>query len=245
MVEWNFSKTWVCFLLLAGGLVSSIAGCVDANVDVPDYYKDRDRRAYKKDRDDHWKDRDRDHRRDDRYDDRDRDRDHRKDRDRDDRYRGKLDKDEAYDIAKEFVESRGMEADHFKIRDKKIYGAYWILFEHKRDKHKNRHRRYDFLAVRVARGNRGKRHVTLYMDGDERNFGRRMDKDKVKKKEAYRFAERMAERHGASLRNYEIKDKEIDDNYWILFEDKAPRGRSWKNHFTVRVSKRGIATFYR
>ncbi len=229
MVKCIFSGTLVCFVLLAAGLAFSAVGCVDANVDIPDYYRDEDRHTY---RDDDWKDRDHD-------------RDRREDKHQKKPNRRKLKKSEAYDIAKELVESEDMEADHFKIKDKKIDGVYWILFEHKRDKHKHRRRRRDHFAVRVARGRRGKTHVALYMDGQERDFRRRMDDDKVKKKEAYRFAERMAERQGARLGNYEIKDKKIDDNYWILFEHEDPRDGSWKNHFAVRVSKRGIATFYR
>jgi len=230
MAERIFSRTWVCFVLLAAGLAFPMVGCVDAKVDIPDYYRDEDQYARQ---DDHREDRDRDH-----Y----------EDRDRKKRRERKLGKSEAYNIAKELVESRGMEADHFKIKDKKIDGVYWILFERERKKYRHREqgRRQKHLAVRVTRGRKGKTHVTLYMDGEQRDFGRRMDDDKVDKKEAYRFAKRMAEKRGASLRNYEIKDKKIDGNYWILFEcEDRGRTRSWKDHFAVRVSKRGIATFYK
>jgi len=172
MAERIFSRTWVCFVLLAAGLAFPMVGCVDAKVDIPDYYRDEDQYARQ---DDHREDRDRDH-----Y----------EDRDRKKRRERKLGKSEAYNIAKELVESRGMEADHFKIKDKKIDGVYWILFERERKKYRHREqgRRQKHLAVRVTRGRKGKTHVTLYMDGEQRDFGRRMDDDKVDKKEAYALA---------------------------------------------------------
>ncbi|MCK5113673.1 MAG: hypothetical protein KAR11_02790 [Phycisphaerae bacterium] len=232
----KFSKAWVVLVLLSAGVVISAVGCVQGNVDIPDYYDDDDRYVRYDDDDDRWEDRDHDRDRDDDDDD---DRRHRR------RKHKKLKKDEARDIAEELVEARGMEVDHFKIKDKEIDGVYWMLFTHRRDKHKNRDRRRDFFAIRVARGPRGKTHVTTYMDGDRRDFGRKMEKDKVKKKEAYRFAEKLARRHGAKLGEYKIKDKKIDGNYWILFERENPRRRSWKNHFAVYVSKRGVVTFYK
>jgi hypothetical protein len=237
MAEWTFSRTCVYFLLLAAGLAFPMVGCVDANVDVPDYYRDEDHHTR---RGDDWEDRDH------RKDDRDYEHERRKEKEYKKPKHKKLSKKEAYEIAKGLVESRGMEPDRFKIKDRKINNVYWVLFERKHKKSRGHGRRRNHFAVRVARGPRGRTPVTLYTDGQKRDFSRRMDKDKVKKKEAYQFAKQMAHDYGVSPRNYEIKDKKIDGNYWVVFEDERPqRGRAWKNHFAVRVSKYGVVTFYK
>jgi tRNA A37 threonylcarbamoyladenosine synthetase subunit TsaC/SUA5/YrdC len=73
-----------------------------------------------------------------------------------------------------------------------------------------------------------------------------MDKDKVKKDEAYRFAKKLARKRGVHLRNYKVADKKIDGNYWIIFEREDSRDRpAGRDNLAVRVSKRGLTRVYR
>ena len=69
---------------------------------------------------------------------------------------------------------------------------------------------------------------------------------KISKKQAYRLARAVAQEHKVFLPDYKIKHKEIDDNYWILFECKYPNSKNtWQNHFAIRVSKFGVVKFYK
>jgi len=228
-VGFGFRTSMAMVLLLAGVAMFS-AGCLsveapkEINVDVPDYYQS-DYRDDRDDRDDDW-------------------RDHRRDKEREKRRRRKLGKSEAYDIAKDLARDQGADIGRFDIKDKKIEGVYWVLFERKRQRSRAGWRNH--FAVRVARGKHGKTRATLYKGGRAKDFGDRMDKDKVKKDEAYRFAKKLARKRGVRVRDYKIEDKKIDGNYWIIFEREDSRAKPGRrDNLAVRVSKRGRARLYR
>ncbi len=231
MVKWIVSRAWMLLVILLAGVIVTSAGCVnvdapkDVSVDVPDYYhrherKDEYKREARHDRHEPQKDR---------------------------RYE-KLEKDEAYDIAKDLARDEGVvHLDRFEIHDKKINDVFWVLFESDgRGGRGDRRGWREHFAVRVAREHGGKTRATLYKGGRREDYSRDMDKKKVKKDEAYKYAESMARSCGAQPRHYEIHDKKIDDNYWVLFESKNPgRSRGWQDHFAVRVSKYGIGEMYK
>ena len=224
-------KTSMAMVLLLAGVAMLSAGCLsveapkEINVDVPDYYQS----DYRDDRDD------------DRREDR---KDRRRDKEREKNRRRKLGKSEAYDIAKDLARDQGAKVKKFDVKDKKIEGVYWILFERKRRRSEAGWRNH--FAVRVARGKHGKTRATLYKGGRAKDFGGRMDKDNVKKDEAYRFAKKLARKRGVRVRNYKIEDKKIDGNYWIIFEREDSRAKPGRrDNLAVRVSKRGRARLYR
>ncbi len=71
------------------------------------------------------------------------------------------------------------------------------------------------------------------------------DERKITKDEAYTIAKDKAINKGADVHHYDIRDKEVDGHYWMVFESKNPEGNSWKDHFIVRVSMFGWSTFYK
>lgn len=227
MTRWIIFRAWAILVFLAVGVVVTSLGCVsveapkDIRVDISDYYQRHERK-------DDYREEARHERR----------------KDRKKHREGKLKKDEAYDIAKDLASDEGINTDRFKIKDKKIGRVYWVLFERERQGPRGRWRNH--FAVRLARGHRGKTRVILYKGVGRKDFSGDMDEDKVEKDEAYKYAKAMARNYGARPRHYEIHDKKINNNYWVLFEHKNPkRGRDWKNHFAVRVSKYGVGTFYK
>jgi hypothetical protein len=78
------------------------------------------------------------------------------------------------------------------------------------------------------------------------NDGGGSDDGKVSKDEAYRLAYQVARDADVDPEDYDVHDKGIGANRWVLFEHKSPReSLGWKNHFAVRVSGKGQATLFR
>jgi len=206
-------------LLLAAMLLPA---CV--NVEAPKEIKVDGRP--KRDRDDH---------RPDLYDeDYDEDRDDRGDR-RDER----VGKDDAYTIAKRLARDAGGTPQDYDIHDKEIDGVYWVLFEHERPRRGLGWR--NAFCVRVGRRGRAK----LYEGQPRGRVQPRRGEDKLSKDDAYDVAYRIAREMGVSRRDYDVHDKGIDDDRWVLFEHKYPRhGGGWKNAFAIRVGKRGRVSVY-
>lgn len=160
--------------------------------------------------------------------------------DDDDRHeRKRVDKDEAYDIARKVARYENVEPGEYEIHDKEIDHTYWVLFEHKRPAHRRRWRNH--FAVRVGPYGKARLYAKAF-----REFPSEWDERKVSKDDAYRIANRIARRADVDLRDYKIHDKEIHDTYWVLYEIRNPRRKlGWRNFFTIRVSPFGTATFYR
>ena len=72
------------------------------------------------------------------------------------------------------------------------------------------------------------------------------DGKEISKKQAYSLAKAVAQEHGVFVGDYKIKDKKVEDNYWILFENKYPNSKNtWQNYFAIRVSKFGDVKFFK
>ena len=152
----------------------------------------------------------------------------------------KLDGNEAKEIAKGLARDTGVDVRDYKVKDKGIDGNYWVLFEHKRPRRGRGWK--NCFPVRVSRAGRG----ILYEGVSVKTRGDDFEEDELEKDDAYRIARRVARSHDVNPRDYEIHDKKINDNYWVLFENKQPRrGGGWKNHFAVRVSKSGRVRGYK
>ena len=210
--------TWMSRALVAWAMIFAVSGCI--NVSVPKKVEIGGETYYgkkdSKERKEKKREREKEH------------------------DRKKVDGDEAQKIAKRLARDDGINSRDYEIHDKKIDGNYWVLFEHKRQKRKRGRRNY--FAVRVSRFGQGR----FY--GGEPVKDRRddLEEDEVEKDDAYRIARRIARARGARLRDYDIHDKKIDGNYWVLFENEQPaRGGGWKNHFAVRVSKFGRVMMYK
>jgi hypothetical protein len=101
----------------------------------------------------------------------------------------------------------------------------------------------DAPGVRVRtdrdRAHRDDEEIALPRNDDEP--GRK----KVSKDEAYAIAKTVSRREGVRPEQYEIHDKKIEDVFWVIFEQKNPRGDDWRDHFTIRVAPDGAVEFYR
>jgi hypothetical protein len=149
----------------------------------------------------------------------------------------KIDKDEAYTIAKDRAVNQGARISEYDIHDKKVRGYYWVCFERKHSAKKSTWKNH--FVVRVSMSGRS----TLYKPSARPGGASRR---KIKKDDAYDVAHRIAHREGVRVKGYEIHDKEIDGNYWVIFETKKYRKKAgWKNHFAVRVSRNGLAEIYK
>ena len=208
-----------CVVLVAGALVFVLAGCINVKapesvkIDGKSYYGEKDKKEHK-DGGKH-------------------------ERKREPREK-KMDGDEAKRIARGLAKDTGIKVRDYKIKDKKIDGNYWVLFEHKRPSRRRRWKNY--FPVRVSRTGRG-----LLYEGESVKIHRDdLEEDELEKDDAYRIARQIAYNHGVNPREYEIHDKKFDGNFWVLFEKKQPRrGGGRKSHFAVRVSKSGRARVYK
>ncbi len=214
--------TWMSRALVAWAMIFAVSGCI--NVSVPKkveiggetYYGKKDSKERKEKKREREKEHD----------------------------RKKVDGDEAQKIAKRLARDDGINSRDYEIHDKKIDGNYWVLFEHKRQKRKRGRRNY--FAVRVSRSGRGRYYGGEFVKNRRDDVEDDLGEEEVEKDDAYRIARRVARSYGAKLRDYEIHDKKIEGNYWVLFENEQPaRGGGWKNHFAVRVSKFGRVMMYK
>jgi hypothetical protein len=149
----------------------------------------------------------------------------------------KISKDEVYTIARDRAVNEGARISEYDIHDKKVRGYNWVFFERRHPEKSPMWKNH--FVVRVSMFGRS----TLYKPSARPSgaSGRRVDKD-----DAYDIAHRIALREGTRLKGYEIHDKEIDGNYWVIFETKNYRKKAgWKNHFAVRVSRYGQADMYK
>lgn len=159
--------------------------------------------------------------------------------DEDDDREERIGKDDAYGIAKRLARDAGADPRDYDIHDKEIDGVYWVLFEHDRPRRGLRWR--NAFCVRVDRRGRAK----LYEGQPRGRVELRRGEDKLSKDDAYDVAYRIAREMGVSRRDYDVHDKGIDDDRWVLFEHKYPRhGGGWKNAFAIRVGKNGNLSVY-
>ena len=149
----------------------------------------------------------------------------------------KINKDEAYTIARDKAINQGAHLREYDIHDKKVQGQYWIIFERKEPSRRNTWKNH--FVVRV-----NKRGWSKLFKPSRRERGEKVHK--MKKDRAYDIAHRIARREGVQLKGCEIQDKEIDGNYWIVFEAKDYKKKDgWKNCFAIRVGKHGQAELYK
>lgn len=149
----------------------------------------------------------------------------------------KIGKDEVYTIARDRAVNAGAPLPEYDIHDKKVRGYYWVFFERRHPRKEQTWKNH--FVIRVSTTGRS----TLYKPSP-RDSG--VNVRKMKKDRAYDIAHRIAHREGAHRKGYEIHDKEIDGNYWVVFETKKYKKKAgWKNHFAVRVSRTGQAELYK
>lgn len=209
----------LCGLLPAGLLLPA---CV--NVDAPKEVRVGGRKVH--DRYDHDSDDD------DRYDDED-------DRHEERRKREKVSKDDAYAIAKRLARDAGAYPREYNIHDKEIGNVYWVLFEHEQPRRRLGWR--NAFCVRVGAFGRAK----LYEGKPHGRADLRRGEDKISKDDAYDIAYHVAAERNVRRRDFDVHDKGIDDDRWVLFEPKHDRGRgAWRAAFAVRVGKYGRVSLY-
>jgi len=149
----------------------------------------------------------------------------------------KISKGEACTIARDKAINKGVNLQEYDIHDKNVRRSYWVLFERKNPEESRTWRNH--FAVRVSIFGWSTFYKPSARPGDV--TGRT-----ISKKEAYAVARRLVESEGAKWDTYEIQDKEIHGDYWILFETTwYKKVNGWKNHFAVRVSRYGETELYK
>ncbi|MBN1554894.1 MAG: hypothetical protein JXA11_09120 [Phycisphaerae bacterium] len=149
----------------------------------------------------------------------------------------RISKSEAYSIARDEAINAGAQPRIYDIHDKKLRKSYWVLFEAKDPAKKRTWKNHFAVRVSVYGWSR------LYKPSPRKSGYKT---EKIKKKKAVDIAKRLAKGEGADLKKYDIHDKEINDNYWVIFDTKSYKKKAgWKNHFAVRVGKRGLADVYK